>query len=86
MGLVPLLGKFCHLREEEVFTASLGIMVPVCLVSLLGSPLPWKEAAPYLAGSFAGGLLSGRVHIPTLWLHRILGLLILLGGGRMLWS
>ena len=86
MVLVPLLGKFCDLKDREVFPASLGIMVPVCLVSLFRGPLPWREAMPYLAGSLAGGLISARIRIPVLWLHRILGLLILLGGGRMLWS
>ena len=46
MVLVPLLTALTELREEEVFPASLSIILPVCLVSLtvtaLGGSLAWK--------------------------------------------
>ncbi len=88
MVLVPLLGKLCDLKEEELFPASIRIMLPVCLVSLLltEGKLPFKESLPYLAGSLAGGLISLKCRCNPKWLHRILGVLILIGGGRMLWS
>ena len=91
MVLVPLLTALTELREEEVFPASLSIILPVCLVSLtvtaLGDGLAWKEALPYLLGSAAGGVLAGcwGKKIPVKWLHRGLGILILWGGWRYLW-
>ncbi len=91
MVLVPLLSTNNDLKEEEVFPASVGIILPLCVVSLavnaVHTPLPWKEALPYLIGSVPGGLLAGALgkHIPTKWLHRALGLIILWGGIRYLW-
>ena len=65
-------------------------MVPICLVSLgLNlTGLPWAEALPYLLGSFAGGILSAGLgkKLSPVWLHRMLGLLILVGGVRLLWN
>ena len=90
MILVPLLTGLTDLGEQEIFPASISIILPMCFVSLLiGSlhgPLPWATALPYLIGSAAGGLLAGLVgkKIPTVWLHRVLGVLILYGGWRYL--
>lgn len=91
MILVPLLGM-AKLEKDTVFPSSIAIILPICLVSLalgtgLGS-LPWREATPYLLGSAAGGILAGAFgkRIPVVWLHRILGVLILWGGWRYLWS
>ena len=89
-GLFGLLTLCTDLEEDEVFPASVSVILPVCLVSLgamaLGGPLPWGEALPYLIGSAAGGVLVGLFgrKIPTVWLHRGLGLLILWGGVRYL--
>lgn len=91
MVLVPLLTAFGGLEDEEVFPASLSIILPVCLVSLgitsVSGGLPWKEAFPYLLGSAGGGVLAGvwGKKIPAKWLHRGLGILILWGGWRYLW-
>ena len=90
MVLVPLLGKGAALKEEERFPASIAIIAPICVVSLLFSvhwKLSFRELLPYLAGSAIGGVAAGLwgKHIPTLWLHRFLGLLILWGGIRYLW-
>ena len=91
MILVPMLTGFTDLKEDEIFPASLSIILPLSLVSLtvtyFSSGIPWKTSLPYLLGSVAGGFLSGIFgrHIPTLWLHRILGILILIGGVRYLW-
>ncbi len=90
MLLVPLLTKLTHIPEEQVFPSSVSIILPICVVSLLfhssDGGLPLDKAWPYLLGSIAGGILAGFLgnRIPVLWLHRILGILILWGGIRYL--
>ncbi len=91
MLLVPLLTKLTEISEDRIFPSSVSIILPICVVSLLLSgniaQLPFREACPYLLGSVFGGIgagLFGR-KIPVLWLHRILGILILWGGIRYLW-
>ena len=88
MVLVPLLSALTDLEDREIFGASVSIILPVCVVSLVLSPQfpSLKESIPYLLGSCAGGLLAPPLarRIPTLWLHRGLGLLILWGGFRYL--
>ena len=92
MILVPLLSASKDWTEQEAFPASVAIILPLCVVSLIFStlqnPLPWQEALPYLIGAIPGGLLAGLLgkKIPVLWLHRILGAMILWGGLRYLWS
>ena len=91
MVLVPLLTGLTTLREEEIFPASIAIILPLCLVSLtvtaVRGTLPWVQAMPYLLGSTAGGIFAGLwgKRIPVVWLHRGLGILILWGGLRYLW-
>lgn len=89
MVLVPMLGKQSGLAEEELFPASIAIIAPICVVSLLFSGLQGitlTQLLPYLIGSAVGGFAAGLwgKHIPVLWLHRVLGLLILWGGIRHL--
>lgn len=91
MVLVPLLTKSKDFSEEEIFPASVGIILPLCVISLIVSalhgPLPWGKALTYLIGAVPGGLLAGLFgrKIPIKWLHRILGIIILIGGIRYLW-
>ena len=90
MVLVPLLTLLTDLNDDEVFPASVSIILPICLVSLSitwrPESTPWSLALPYLIGSAVGGVLTGLLakKIPTVWLHRILGVLILWGGFRYL--
>ena len=90
MVLVPLLTKLTDLEEEKVFPVSVSIILPICFVSLSMSLDPqtfnWTKSLPYFLGSGIGGLLAGVFgkKIPTLWLHRMLGILILWGGVRYL--
>ncbi len=87
MVLVPLLGLITDLKEDEVFPVSVCLILPICIVSLLMSPTASLSGAwGYLVGSAAGGILAGLFgrKIPTLWLHRVLGLVILWGGIRCL--
>lgn len=89
MLLVPLLQSFVRLPEEQVFPASVSVMLPVTAVSLLMTP--WAPEVvpmivPCLIGSAIGGLAAGLwgKKVPTLWLHRVLGGLIVWGGIRCL--
>ena len=87
--LVPLLGKKVGLSDQERFPASIAIIAPVCITSLLLSgrwQLSFWDVLPYLLGSTAGGFAAGLwgQRIPTVWLHRFLGGIILWGGFRFL--
>lgn len=90
MVLIPALSAWTDAEPESLFPLSVSVMLPVCALSLWLSsrtaPLPWAEALPYLAGSVGGGILVGLVgkRIPTLWLHRIFGAMLLWGGIRYL--
>lgn len=89
MVLVPMLGKQSGLAEDELFPASIAIIAPICIVSLLFTGLQGitlTQLLPYLIGSVVGGIAAGLwgKHIPVLWLHRLLGLLIIWGGIRYL--
>ena len=90
MVLVPRLTAFSEVKETEIFPVSVSIILPICLVSIAvtwaSNPTDWTLTLPYLLGSALGGLacgLWGR-NIPVKWLHRALGVLILMGGVRYL--
>lgn len=90
MVLVPLLTMLTDLEDDQVFPASVSIILPISLISLVfawqASPPDWIAALPYLLGSAGGGIAAGFLgkKIPVKWLHRILGVLILWGGVRYL--
>ena len=90
MVLVPLLTKCTDLNEDEVFPASVSIILPISLISLAfawnASSQSWSATLPYLLGSAGGGIAAGLLgkRIPVKWLHRILGILIIWGGVRYL--
>jgi len=89
MVLVPLLHKRTGLSEQEQFPASIAIIAPICVISLLFSAkwqLTFWQVLPYLLGSAIGGTAAGLwgEKIPCVWLHRILGVVILWGGIRYL--
>ncbi len=89
MVLVPMLGEKAGISEQDRFSTSIAIIAPVCVVSLLFSGrwnLTFWQILPYLLGGAAGGIAAGLwgKRIPTVWLHRILGVLILWGGIRYL--
>ncbi len=92
MVLVPLLTRWCHVPDRKAFATAISIILPLCLVSLavyaLHGSLDLRAALPYLAGGLLGGLAGGKLfqRIPVLWLHRALGLLILYGGLRSLFT
>ena len=90
MILVPMLQKCNRLPDREVFPASVSVMLPICAVtavlSISSGDIRLSSALPYLMGSAMGGIgvgLWGK-KIPTLWLHRIFGALLIWGGIRYL--
>ena len=88
MVLVPLLILLTNMPDDAIFPSSVAIILPVGLTALfLGSPkIPLADALPYLIGSCLGGIAAGLWgrKIPTVWLHRFLGVMILWGGVRYL--
>lgn len=90
MILVPLMSRYANLEESEIFPSSVCIILPICIISLICSfPIEstlWALATPYLIASAIGGLLAGffSKKIPTLWLHRVLGIFVIAGGIRYL--
>lgn len=86
MVLIPLLTACTDLQDDEIFPASVSIILPICLVSICFSfrdnTVTFGSVLPYLLGSVAGGILAGFIgkRIPTKWLHKFLGLLIIWGG------
>ena len=91
MVLVPLLSFLTDMDEDRLFATSVSILLPVCAVSLIFSgdwaSFSFYTALPYLLGSAIGGILAGfgGKKIPSLWLHKGLGVLVIWGGIRYLW-
>ena len=90
MVLVPLLCWLTELEDEEIFPASVCIILPICLVTLTmtyqSGILNISTITTYMIASTIGGILAGIIgkKIPTTCLHKTLGLLILWGGIRYL--
>lgn len=91
MILVPAMSSLTELDDDEIFPASISIIFPICVVSLIFS---WHSnteniatALQYLPGSAMGGLLAGFFgkQLPINLLHKVLGLLIIWGGIKYLW-
>lgn len=91
MILITLLPYVSEYRNENLFPACVSIMLPICIagtfVLYLRGNLVYANAMPYLIGSMIGGLIAGLwgQKIPNVWLHRLFGLLVVVGGIRQLW-
>ena len=90
MVLIPLLELLAKPEDRDLFSGSVAIILPMCLITLavtgISGRIHWQEALPYLPGSALGGYLAVRYgqNIPVKWLHRGLGILIIWGGLRYL--
>ena len=71
-------------EDPEAFSLSAAVMAPICLTALLTSGQTPENALPYVLGGGIGGLAAGLWgrRVPSLWLHRIFGALLILGGLR----
>ena len=92
MVLVALLSGPDRRGAREVFATSLAIMLAISAVALFAGPsgvgsLPRGTAAVCLFGA-AGGLISGLLfrRIPGVWLHRMMGALLVFGCLRRLFG
>ena len=90
MLLVPLLIRWIGLPARQAFATSVAVILPLCVVSasiyLLRTPLSLLDALPYLCGGLIGGLLGGKWFrtVPTRWLRRGFGVLLIYGGVKSL--
>jgi len=86
--LVPLLLYWLGLPARKAFATSVFIIFPLSLVSavlyFMGGRIDLRQAMPYLIGGFVGGVLCGNLFkkMPVIWLRRIFGGLLILGGIR----
>ena len=90
--LVPLLAIFCKANAQEVFSQSLGVVLPVCICSLAVqhryAVTSFSVLLPYLLGGAIGGGCAAEAgrRIPAVWLHRCFGIIMLWSGIRCLFS
>ncbi len=90
MVLIPLLTKLTDVEEKEAFACSVGIILPLSVVSVIVYFLRGgdfgAQSVPYLIGGAIGGIGAGLLlkKVKAKWLHRALGLFILYGGYRLL--
>lgn len=90
MILIPLLTLTGTLQASELFPASVAVILPICITTLLlsGQWSVWELSVTTacLLGSALGGFAAGLwgSKIPVTWLHRFFGAIVLWGGIRYL--
>jgi len=86
--LVPLLLGFVGLEEKHAFPTSVFIILPISAVTaavyLAHGRMDFALALPYLIGGILGGLIAGKMFkkMPALWLRRLFGVVLVVGGVR----
>lgn len=90
MLLIPMLTSWAKVPDRRAFASSVFVILPMCVASVivyaLRGSLDVMAALPYLVGGFLGGAIGGKIYkkIPTKWLRKAMGLLIVYGGIRCL--
>ena len=90
MILVPVLCRTKELDEKKAFATSLGIILPLSVISLCvylaRGGFEFSKSVPYLLGGTIGGLLGGRIFrkVSGRALRFALSLFIIYGGTRLL--
>ena len=88
--LVPLLLGFVGLPEKRAFATSVFIILPISAVTaavyFAHGRIDFQLAAPYLLGGLIGGIIAGKKFkkMPALWLRRLFGAILVLGGLKSL--
>ena len=85
--LVPLFLSWIKLEGKKAFATSVSVTLPMSLATMavcfFGGTVPsFSKALPYLIGGGVGGIVAGKLlkKLPTLWLRRIFGALLIIGG------
>ncbi len=88
--LVPLFIRFTHMEEQKAFATSVAVIFPLSVAALIIVFVRGENVLgiglPFLLGGIAGGYLSGKIfhRVPSIWLHRLFGALLLYGAVRTL--
>lgn len=86
--LVPLLLTFVGVEARKAFATSVFIILPISAVTaavyFASGRMDVALALPYLIGGLAGGLIAGKKfkNLPVVWLRRIFGAVLMVGGLR----
>ena len=90
MVLVPLLTWAAKLDKHKALATSVAIIAPLCIVSaavyfLKGNSFP-ENVIWYILGGLAGGTVAGLYlkKVPSVWLLRAFGAIMIVSGIRML--
>lgn len=87
--LVPLFIRYCGFEAKSAMASSVFLIFPLSAVSVavygFQGHLDLRAALPYLIGGCCGGILSGKLlrKCSAAWLRRLFGVLLLVGGIRM---
>ncbi len=87
--LVPLLIRKCGFEAKAAMATSVFLIFPLSAVSVAvyayQGHLDFSAALPYLIGGCCGGFLAGKIlrKFSAAWLRRLFGILLLVGGVRM---
>jgi uncharacterized membrane protein YfcA len=88
VALVPLLSYVIKLEPRKAFATSVFIILPISCVTaavyFASGRVDFALAAPYLVGGFVGGIVAGKFFkkLPVVWLRRIFGAVLIVGGLR----
>ena len=90
MVLIPSLRKWTDLGEKEIYACSVGVILPLSVVTLTvyflrGGKIA-SQGLSYIIGGSLGGILAGLLFkkVKAKWLRFTLGIFILYGGIRLL--
>jgi len=89
--LVPFFVQALKYEPKKAFATSVSVTLPLSLCTLAvgyfkNALPPFNSALPYLAGGLLGGILAGALmqKLNSLWLRRIFGALLIIGGVKTL--
>ncbi len=88
--LVPSMERFMKVESHKAHATAIIIILPLSIVSavvyLWGERLDWLMIAKISLGGVAGGFVGAKLlnKISGKWLHKIFGIIILVGAFNMI--